>query len=174
VSGSQRAALDALQRRSDQTVTTAVSDTFRPAFLIAAAFALAAALVLLPVGRDRAVIAAVGVAIAVPAATSVVALAVRPTPVAILNPCHHRRLPGSGGVAGTLQDVVLRGLDSVACQFGSSREELVLALADPRDARRYQAEHGVNPRALSSVLGAVLKQSPGLGSLGSALGSLIP
>ena len=46
----------------------------------------------------------------------------------------------------------LSTLDQVACHFGSSREELVLALADPADARRYQERYGVNPRSAGDLL----------------------
>ncbi len=52
-------------------------------------------------------------------------------------------------------------LDAAACRSGASREELVLALVDARDAERFESRHGVNPRA---VLG------PLLGLLGSGGG----
>jgi predicted MFS family arabinose efflux permease len=171
--GSQRVALDELQRRSDQTIVTAVHDTFWPAFLVAAAFALAAAIALLPVARDRGLTGAAGAAIAVPLVATVVGLAVAPTPVAIADPCRPRPPPQSGGVAGAVQGVVLRGLDIAACHFGSSREELVLALADDKDARRYQRRHGVNPRSLSSLMETMALEATGSQSLGDALRSLL-
>ena len=75
--------------------------------------------------------------------------------------------------AGTVQDVVLRSLDAAACRFGSSREELVLALANSDDARRYKAEHGVDPRSPLSLAEGLLQGTPGGGSLGSLLKQLV-
>ena len=53
---------------------------------------------------------------------------------------------------GFLQDAALRALDDAACRFGSSREELALALADPASARAYEREHGVDPRSFGGLL----------------------
>ena len=63
------------------------------------------------------------------------AQSVRPEPVAIADPCEDRQLPSSGGVAGFAQDAALIAADTVACRAGSSREELVLALADDEGRR---------------------------------------
>jgi hypothetical protein len=59
-------------------------------------------------------------------------------------------------VSGFLQDRALQALDGTACKFGSSREELVLALANPDDARRFEREHGVNPRSAGGILTGLL------------------
>jgi hypothetical protein len=170
----QRAELEATKERSDQTVITAVSDTFRPAFLVAGGFALAAALLLVPAHAGRRLVPATGVALAVPLVTTAVALAVRPTPVALAYPCASRALPDVGGITGVAQDVALRGVDLAACRFGSTREELVLALANEEDAERYEAEYGVNPRSPSSVLSTLLDQVPGADDLKSTLEQLAP
>ncbi len=174
VPGDQRTELEATKERADQTVITAVTDTFRPAFLVAGGFALAAAVLLVPPHATRRLIPAAGVALTVPVVTAAVALAVRPAPVTLADPCGSRSLPKTGGITGALQDVALRGVDLAACRFGSSREELVLALANEEDAQRYQAEHGVNPRSPSSVLSALLGQVPGPGVLKSTLEQLAP
>lgn len=50
-------------------------------------------------------------------------------PVEIANPCAPRSLPGLGGIDGTVQQIVLAGLDGAACRLGTSREQLVLAIA---------------------------------------------
>ena len=113
------------------------------------------------------------VALAVPLISSVVAVVVRPTPVALANPCVSRSLPNTGGITGVAQDVALRGLDVAACGFGSTREELVLALANDDDARRYEAEYGVNPRSPASVVSNLLHQVPNPGSLKSTLEQLV-
>ena len=57
----------------------------------------------------------------------------------IADPCAPRDLPGTGGIDGFVQDAALTALDRAACRFGSSREELALALADEDDARAYRA-----------------------------------
>jgi hypothetical protein len=71
--------------------------------------------------------------------------------VQIGDPCHDRDLPDVGGITGALQDISLSALDRAACKFGSSREELLLALFDDRLQHKYEEEHGVNPRSLLSL-----------------------
>jgi hypothetical protein len=73
--------------------------------------------------------------------------------VAIRDPCQKRDLPQLGGVQGFLQDQALRLLDTTACKLGSSREELVLALADNDERRRFQDRYGVDPRSAAGILG---------------------
>jgi hypothetical protein len=76
----------------------------------------------------------------------------------ILDPCTAQRAsPGTGGVGGLLQDAALSLLDRTACKLGSSREELVLALADPAEATRFKRRYGIDPRSLGGILGAILR-----------------
>jgi hypothetical protein len=77
--------------------------------------------------------------------------------VAIQDPCEPRRLPGVGGIDGFLQDGALVLLDRAACRFGSSREELALALVDTRRARAYEHDYGVDPRDVGGLLTSVLR-----------------
>ena len=49
-------------------------------------------------------------------------------PVQIANPCVPRPPLAEGGLGGTVQQVVLAGLDDAACKLGASREALVLAI----------------------------------------------
>jgi hypothetical protein len=159
--GANRAAYDRLGERTDETLTEAVAASFKPAFLITGALALLAAVVLVPWPPARraapALAAAAALALLAPAAYAAAHAALAPDPVPILDPCTaHRRAPGSGGISGFLQDRALELLDTTACRLGSSREELVLALADEQDAKRFEREHGVNPRTLRGVLGALL------------------
>ena len=70
--------------------------------------------------------------------------------------CNRRSLRGArsapdGGIGGIVQDVALVGLDRAACEFGSSREELAIALVDDDAATRYQDEHGVDPRSVGDL-----------------------
>ena len=82
--------------------------------------------------------------------------ALTPEPVAIADPCQPRSLPGSGGLEGALQDTALVALDRAACRFGSSREELALALVDASARADFEREYGVDPRSAGGLLGAIL------------------
>ena len=55
-----------------------------------------------------------------------------------------------GGIAGFLQDRALEALDTAAGRYGSSREELVLVLADDRAAKRFEQQHGFDPSPVRS------------------------
>ena len=169
VDGDQLAAYDDLTSRADDLLVTSVDEGFRTAFLVAAGLALVAALLLagpaLAPTRSRSsprVIAvsaeglralgiAVAVAVAGVGAFAVAASAGRPDPVEIANPCEDRDLPGTGGVTGFAQDAALAAADVIACRVGSSREELVLALADDEAAREYKKRYGVNPRSALDI-----------------------
>jgi hypothetical protein len=97
-------------------------------------------------------------ALGTPAAYLALHHAIAPTPPAIQDPCHpNRTVPKTGGVSGFLQEQALRLLDSTACKLGSSREELVLAIADKDEAKRFKREHGVDPRTAAGLLQALLR-----------------
>ena len=94
--------------------------------------------------------------VAAAAVTAVVAFALiagtaRPESVQIANPCEDRDLPSTGGVTGFAQDAALVAADVIACRVGSSREELVLALADDAAAHDYEERYGVNPRSALDI-----------------------
>jgi hypothetical protein len=99
-----------------------------------------------------AALAAMLVALILPAAHAVARPQLEPEPVAIADPCEPRELPRTGGIQGFVQDEALKALDRAACRFGSSREELALALADENDARAYRARFGVDPRSAGGLL----------------------
>jgi hypothetical protein len=99
---------------------------------------------------------AVGAVAVTLAAYAILHASIAPEPVRLQDPCEHRDLPSAGGIGGFLQDRALELLDSTACRLHASREELVLALADEGDRRRFEQRHGVDPRSLSSVLGALI------------------
>jgi len=67
-----------------------------------------------------------------------------------------RQLPDTGGITGALQDISLSALDRAACTFGSSREELLLALFNDRLQHKFEEEHHVNPRSVLSLGPALL------------------
>ena len=47
-------------------------------------------------------------------------------------------------------------LDRAACDAGSTREELVLALVDDDEAERYEERYGLDPRSVLDLIGAAL------------------
>ena len=57
---------------------------------------------------------------------------------------------------GAAEEVALGALDRAACEFGSSREELVLALFDDESRREYEREYGVDPRSLEELLRGIV------------------
>jgi hypothetical protein len=65
-------------------------------------------------------------------------------------------LPRPVGVLAGNDDRGLQVLDAAACRMHASREELVLALADEHDRRRFIKRHGVDPRSPASLLGGLL------------------
>jgi MFS transporter len=156
-SGSDLETYDKLGKQADDTLVHAVGKAFRSSFLLAGAAGVLAAL-LLVAGARLAMLAAVG-ALAAGAPLAYVGLysAVAPEPPAIQDACNpHRTPPGGGGIEGFLQRQALALLDKAACRLGSSREELVLALADKKDAQRFKEKHGVDPRSVTGLLGGLL------------------
>ena len=152
VAAGDRAVYDHLGARADQTLTTAVGDAFNTAFLVTGALALLAALLLV---LPPPALALGGVAATV-AAYAILHATLAPAPVKLRDPCKSRSLPGAGGITGFLQDRALELLDTTACRLHASREELVLALADEQDRKRFIARHGVDPRSAPSLLGGIL------------------
>jgi MFS family permease len=153
--------LERLGKKLDDVVTGAVREAFRSSFIVAAGLAFLAALILLS--------GALGAALARPAlATAAVAsiaalagygiafAAVGQETVPIRDPCQDRNLPDTGGITGFLQDQSLAALDRAACEFHSSREELLLALFDDRIQHQFEQEHHVNPRSAFSLGPALL------------------
>ena len=162
VDDDQLAAYDDLTERTDDLLVTSVNDGFRTAFLVVAGLALlatgllaaAASSATLPHhlsrgARTLGLVAAASLSAVV--AFALLASTARPDPVEIANPCEERPLPGTGGVTGFAQDAALVAADVIACRVGSSREELVLALADDEAARDYEERYGVNPRSALDI-----------------------
>ena len=148
------AAFADLARRADEALIAGIDDAFGPAFVVAGALALLGALFVIPRHDPRtlgAAAASVGLGLVLIGAQAVAATRAAPEPVAIADPCESRELPGTGGIGGIVQDVALTGLDRAACEFGSSREELAIALVDDEAARDYEAEHGVDPRSIGDL-----------------------
>jgi hypothetical protein len=144
-------------------VTGAVRSAFRTTFIVTAALALAAALILLwgavaPAGgvARPAIATAAIAAVAAVAGYGVAFGRSSQETVPIRDPCQDRNLPETGGITGALQDVSLAALDRAACSLGSSREELLLALFDDKLQHEFEQEHGVNPRSITALGPALL------------------
>ena len=154
-----------LTERADETLVAGVEDAFRIAFVIAGALALVGAFAVLPrEPRNRTIaLAAIAGALVLPAMHAVARPEIAPERVAIADPCSPRDLPATGGIDGIVQDAALVALDRAACRFGSSREELALALADPDDARAYRARARGRP-ALGRRPARAARHQPGLSS----------
>ncbi|MCW3064103.1 MAG: major facilitator superfamily 1, partial [Solirubrobacterales bacterium] len=157
-SGNDLAVYDGLAKRADDTLVAGVADAFHDAFVIAGALALLAALVLVTrrTARATAFGAAVLLAVGVPVGYFAAHDQLAPAPVALRNPCKPRPLPGSGGITGILQDSALQLLDTTACRLHGTREELVLALADPAEAKRFKRRHGVDPTSVTGLIGGLI------------------
>jgi hypothetical protein len=160
--GDEATEMGHLGDRLDEVVTGAVRSAFRPTFIVTSALALLAALILLTgasqVARAASPAMAAAAIVALVAAGGygiAYASSTRET-VQIGDPCQDRQLPDTGGIGGILQNFSLEALDRAACRFGSSREELLLALFDDRLQHKFEEEHGVNPRSALSLGSAVL------------------
>jgi MFS family permease len=160
-SGRELAVYDQLGKRADETLVAAVADAFHVAFLVTGALALVAALVVAPWPAPRratsALVAGAVLAIGAPVVYAFLHHQYAPPEVKIQDPCTaKRKLPQTGGLGGFVQDQVLRLLDSTACKYHATREELVLALTSDAEAKRFEEEHGVDPRKASGLLRAIL------------------
>lgn len=154
---------DRLSERVDDTLIAAVGESFEIAFLVTGGLALLGALALAPRAPRPSAVTGAWLAVALVLAAAAPAVYARehddrrPEPVQLLDPCTaERELPDTGGIGGFLQDRALELLDQSACRLGSSREELVLALADPDDAERFEERHGTNPRDAGDILSTLL------------------
>jgi MFS family permease len=159
IAAGDRAAYDDLAQRADDTLVLAVGEAFRTAFLVTGVLALLAALAVLPrrrPSRPQALAAAAATALVLPLAYAGLHATAAPKPVTLADPCRTRELPRTGGLEGFAQDFALSALDTSACRIGSSREELVLALADNGERRKFEKKYGVDPRSVSSVLQGLL------------------
>ena len=164
----QAATYAALTTRADETLVSAINEAFVPAFLITGALALLAALLVLPAPTRHPTLAVLVVVLglAVAGGQALMSRSARPPEVVIADPCPDRELPSSGGVSGFVQDTALAGLDNAACRWGSSREELALAIGDPDRARAYEQRYGHDPRDPISLLeGAITGGQGGFGDL---------
>ena len=165
------AATDEKLRETRDGVVAAIRDTltrgFRSSFLIAALFALAAALAAALL-RSTGTVPHNGTALAIAGVIVVLVVALIAAEFGAgardfaqrnyVDPCHAPAdpFPQGHGIDGTLQRISLSAIDGAACKLGTGREELILSLEprsdfgpevtlDPRHARR-RATRRTRPR----------------------------
>ena len=159
-SDGERAGIDWIENlagRTDDALVSGVGDAFQVAFLITAALALVAIVFVSP--RPSAYPAIGGVLAAaalMPIGYAVAHSEIGVEPIVIADPCQDRQLPDVGGITGFAQDIALEALDRAACRFGSSREELVLALSDDEARQAYEEELGVDPLSPLGIIEGLL------------------
>ena len=151
-----RASFARVGDRVDDVIVTAVGESFRVPFLITGAAALAAALLLAPWPPGGALLGAGALAAATVATYGALYASAAPDVVEVRDPCRERPSVPGGGLGGFIEDRAYDVLDAAACRDGTSREELVLAIVDDREAKRYEAEHGRNPRDVLGLLASLL------------------
>jgi hypothetical protein len=80
-------------------------------------------------------------------------------PLEVADPCDPRAIEPTEGIEGQVQQLALSGLDGAACTLQVTREELVLALADPEQRERFLDEHYVSDETLESAVRAGLQRA---------------
>jgi hypothetical protein len=77
-------------------------------------------------------------------------------PLAVADPCKPRPITKPEGGGEVLQQVALSALDGAACELGTTREELTLALANRSSRERFLREHRVTDQVFERALRAGL------------------
>jgi hypothetical protein len=123
------------------------------------------------VTAGMAVVAALGVA-GVALLASEVVQGSNERSTAIADPCTHRAAFRGSGVDAAVQRVVLDGLDGAACQLGTSRERLVLALAGD-SSQRLPNDHTTIDSAVRAGLLRALDEASNRGDVPAVLVPLL-
>ena len=74
------------------------------------------------------------------------------SPASVANPCVKRDWRDPEGVQEVIQQIVLSALDGVACELGTSRENVVLAFASRDSLRQFAQEHGLSNARLEELV----------------------
>ena len=97
-------------------------------------------------------------------------------PAAVADPCAARAERSPDGLSEVLEEIVLSGLDSAACELGVSREELVLAVRSEDALESFADEQGLSQdeveQAVQEGLVAGIDKAEEDGSLSGFVGSL--
>jgi hypothetical protein len=96
-----------------------------------------------------------------------------PTPVA--DPCEARERDNADGVGETIEGIALSAVDSVACELGVSREDLVLALRSEEALVAFSAERGIDRGELEqAVTDGLVRAVDDAGEAGALLSIVVP
>jgi hypothetical protein len=85
--------------------------------------------------------------------------------LAVRDPCLPRPAQPGQGIDATIQRIALDGLDGAACELGTTREELVLALAPSSGSGSIPWDDATIERALRAGLLAAIDDAEQRGSL---------
>lgn len=129
LSAQDRHALVNLESEGDAIIFAVAGDGLRDAFLIAAALALIAALLVRPPGRRETTAALAACSLLIPGAYVASAIASRPALPAVGGACQPAGVPNASGITGFLQSAAISLVDHVACAEHLSREQLLLQIA---------------------------------------------
>jgi hypothetical protein len=80
-------------------------------------------------------------------------------PMRVADPCDERALEAPEGLEMTLQQLALSALDGAACELRITREDLVLALADPEGRARYLDEREISDETLEAAVRGGLERA---------------
>jgi AcrR family transcriptional regulator len=73
-------------------------------------------------------------------------------PAKVADPCETRDWREPEGVEEVAEQIALSGLDGAACELDVSREEMVLALANPDSRAQFAREHGISNERLEQLV----------------------
>ena len=73
-------------------------------------------------------------------------------PAKVADPCQPRDWRDPQGVEEVAEQIALSGLDGAACELDVSREEMVLALANPDSRAQFAREHGISDERLEELV----------------------
>ena len=73
-------------------------------------------------------------------------------PAQVADPCETRDWREPDGIEEVAEQIALSGLDGAACELDVSREEMVLALANPDSRAQFAREHGISNERLEELV----------------------
>jgi AcrR family transcriptional regulator len=73
-------------------------------------------------------------------------------PAKVADPCEPRDWRDPQGVEEVAEQIALSGLDGAACELDVTREEMVLALANPDSRAQFAREHGISNERLEQLV----------------------
>jgi hypothetical protein len=92
--------------------------------------------------------------------------------LAVGDPCEPREAYPGEGLDAVVQRIVLDGLDGAACELGTTREELVLALS-PRPGQTIEWDDATIERALRAGLLEAIDDAEQRGSLNGVVAAVL-